>query len=383
MSSEAYARALSREAGIWTPFMFTVAYADDQNTERAMVFGLYSDAFRNTQGYLVEIEAEQLAQILADYNQKMAGLSADEQIEVSKIVTKRYLAYVDVAVHDLEIQTKEKKADSESEMWDAKFAALDADRAALVTEASKVAAEAKRIQARIEVLQAEILIEGINQSMVDIEISEKEIELSKKSLAILSAANDIIKIQLDIIETGMKMVDIDLQVAKTSIGISEANAQIAKTPIIQSELDIAISQVAAANAELLTYDSKLALVDDKKVAVGKEISHVDDLVNHEQSMQLAKRDQLSEEHDAKIYSITSEETRTISNLQHKEDSSENEVTIAGLEKEATATIDAQKLTVNAAQISAASSQKAAAIDAAETIAGANMITTLTHQIGGK
>src|SRR5574344_336557 len=185
MSTDAYQRNQNRETFLFNPFTYSFPFSSLQTDARTTVFGLYSNSYVNGQGYLIAIEAQELANVLADYNEKIARLSYEEQTILADIVTKRYLANIDKLIHDNKMVTYNLKIAAEEAEWDAKVAALSADQAALTTLAAKVASETDKTNARIQELQAMTQIESYNQSAMDIEIAEKELELSKEDLKIL------------------------------------------------------------------------------------------------------------------------------------------------------------------------------------------------------
>ena len=381
MSAEAYARSISRESQTWNPFVYAIAYTDDQNTERIIVFGLYADAYLNRHGYLVEYEADELAALLSDYNQKIEQLDAEEQNTLADIVTKRYLAGIDKQIHDSKMETKADKIDAESEEWDAKFAALEADRDALETMAAKLAVEIVKTEARIAELEALIETESVQQSYVDVEIAEKEITLARKDIEILQTANEILRIQMQTVEAAMKVVDIDMEIARTSISIAEAEARMGKTDLLRAELDVMESRVAASEADLETYDSKADLATKKMEVAQAELDQYADLETFEGTLLTAKTEKENVDLESRLAEIESRKAGALANSQFRQDASKNNIDISELEAVATETIDEHKIDVDQEQLSAARTRYTAAIRAAEMLAAANITTTLTHKIG--
>ena len=94
MSIEAYGRAMVRELTLWDPFNYSFPFDVNQLSDRAIVYGLYADAYINGHEYLTEVEAVELANLLNDYNAKLAELTTQQQVVLKDIVSKRYLAGV-------------------------------------------------------------------------------------------------------------------------------------------------------------------------------------------------------------------------------------------------------------------------------------------------
>jgi hypothetical protein len=109
-----------------------------------VIYGLYSGLHFNTNKYLYQTEAVSLAALVADYTQKLAALTQQEQIAVMEITSKRYLATLDKIMHDEKMVTKEQGLQSEDDMATTKLAALETDRVALGTMSAKVTAEIEK-----------------------------------------------------------------------------------------------------------------------------------------------------------------------------------------------------------------------------------------------
>jgi len=175
---------------------------------------------------------------LSDYSSKIAELSAQEQIVVADIVSKRYLAGIDKLIHDQKMATKQAEIDSDSAIMDARIDALDADRAALTTLAAKVASETTKTTARITELQAYIQQEGINLNLADIEVAEKAIASARLDNQKLDVANEILRIQIETVAAAQELVDIDLRISRAKVDIADTNRSIAKIGLLADDLTI-------------------------------------------------------------------------------------------------------------------------------------------------
>lgn len=112
MSTEAYGRNTAREVRIWTPFSYSWRFSDTEVIERITIFGLYSGSYLNGQAYLQNVESAELANLLADYNNKIAGLTNQETLVLADIASKRYLAGIDKLIHDQKMITEQQKIDN-------------------------------------------------------------------------------------------------------------------------------------------------------------------------------------------------------------------------------------------------------------------------------
>jgi len=376
-----YERAISRENRLWTPYAYSFPFETAQVTERVIVYGLYSGAYLNLHDYLSEIEAVELANLLNDYNAKIAELTTQEQIVVADIVSKRYLVGIDRLIHNQKLATKSAGITADDEGWDAKIAALSADQAALETLAAKVVVENEKTEARITELEAYIKIEGIKLSEVDIEIAEKEIQSSKADIEILNAVNAVLRIQTDTIIAATRLIDIDTEIARAKADISQTDASIAKigllafdlereqaqTTIIEGERDLAsaranlaVAKSGGMDSELTFYESTLPQQSNTEKEKIREAMNQKDTVRHD------KLDQEKGEKD-----LSRDVRGNESKLGPK---------FAEADAIAQVAIDTQKLATMYSSSFDRNAKTVAAIQAEELLAAANILTTLKHYV---
>ncbi len=275
MSGNAYNRAVARETKIWKPFGYSFPFTLHQAADRIIIMGLYASSYLNNHKYLQEVESEELAYLLADYNAKMAELTTQQQIVVADIVGKRYLASVDKLIHDQKMISKQQGIDYDNALMDAKFAALEADRAALTTMSSKIETARINNEAKIAQLQAYIQIEGYNKDAVEIEISEKEIQSAKVDIRKIDAQNDILKIQNETVAADTRLnkaefekLEKEIQSGRVDIRKVDTQNDILK---IQNETVAADTRLNKAEFEKLEKEIQSGRVDIRKVDTQNDI----------------------------------------------------------------------------------------------------------------
>ena len=380
MSNDAYQRSSARESKVWKPFSYSFPFSAEQITDRVIIYGLYSDSHLNQHGYLIEVEATDLLNLLNDYNSKISNLNMQEQNVLTDIVTKRYLAGIDKLIHDEKMITEGQKISAQDAEWTAKIVALDTDRAALVTLAARVTSETAKINARITELQAYIDTEGYARSEVDIEIANKEIQLAEKDIAILDAANAILKIQLEVVTKGMELVDIDLQKSKTQNEIESIKRSIARTGILESELKVEQAQTIAATTEKELYISRTALAGKKVEEANKAVDLYGSLVAHETETGVKKVDERDAEQTRRISSISDKEDSVLFNTSLKKDAADFDAVTITNERTVQEKLDQDKINIDTTQSSNKFTINAATIVAATLLAAAHISTELTHTI---
>jgi hypothetical protein len=383
MSNDAYQRSNARESKFWKPFSYSFPFSADQTTDRVIIYGLYSDSHLNQHGYLIEVEATDLLNMLNDYNSKISNLNMQEQNVLADIVAKRYLAGIDKLIHDEKMITEGQKISAQDAEWTAKITALDTDRAALVTLAARVTSETAKINARITELQAYIETEGYARSEVDIEIASKEIQLAEKDIAILDAANAILKIQLEVVNKGMELVDIDLQKVKTQNEIESIKRSIARTGLLESELEVEQAQTVAATAEKELYISRTTLAGKRVDAANKEADLYGSLVTHETEIGIKKVDERDADQTRKLSSISDREDSALFNTSLKKDAADFDATTITDGRTVQEKLDQDKINIDTTQAGNKFTINAATITAATLLAAALISTELTHTIQKK
>jgi hypothetical protein len=381
MSTDAYARQTQRESYIWKPFVYSFPFNDNQTQDRSIIFGLYANSYLNSQGYLAELESEDLANLLADYNSKISGLTNEQLIVVADISSKRYIASVDQLIHDNKMTTQRAKIDAESDEWDAKIAALSADEAALSTMAVKVATEIEKTNARIAELEAYIEMEGINLSQVDIEIAEKEIQSAKLDVQKLNTANEILRIQLETVNKASDLVDIDVRIARTKADVAETERNIAKIDLLENDVTIEQAQTTIAEAEEDVEETKNTLIIAKGADLTADKAFQASLLAREATNFNNKGDLIELNFEIKENNLIMDEERNRASNDNRVALAELERDLAEVNKTAQATIDSYEASEMFGRVADVTAEVDAAISAKEALLEKPLIQVLTHMIG--
>jgi len=380
MSTEAFARSAAREAKIWEPFVYSFPFDEAQTTDRSVIFGLYSSAYLNRNKYLLEIETEDLANLLADYNAKMSDLTNQETILVNDIVSRRYLAGIDTLIHNKKMETKLTGIEADDALWDAKIAALATDRAALATMAVKVASETEKTAARINEIQSYIEMESIHLDMADIEIAEKEIQAAKVDIQKLDAANEILRIQINTVQTAQELIDVDAKMARLRVEIAETDRAMNKIDLVGNELTIEKARTDVAEAELPVAAGRVTLAQAKTTETQDEIDYIATLLTQAATNYQNRIALMDTRQTGKTNAITM-------NRQEKDLQYSHKINLADLEiafTEAAATLqtqlDASKANVLTMKAANMWSKAMASVQAQQSLAAAKIASTLTHVI---
>lgn len=380
MSTEAYSRSIAREAKVWTPFIYSFPFDTTQTTDRSTIFGLYSSAYLNRNKYLLEFETEDLANMLADYNLKMADLTNQETIIVNDIVSRRYLAGIDKLIHDKKMETKEDRIEADDALWDAKTEALATDRAALETMAVKITSETEKTAARITEIEAYLEMESIHLDMADIEIAEKEIQSAKVDIQKLDAANAVLKIQIDTVRTAQELIDIDAKIARVRVEIAETNRALNKIDLLENELTIEQARTDIAEAELPVAAARVTLAQAKKTEAQDEIDYISTLEAQETTNHQNKIVLMDTKQTGRVSSITMNRQEKDLKYAHKLDLADLEIAFMQADAALQPQLDASKVSILTYKAANEWSKAITAVNAAEALAAANITSTLTHVV---
>lgn len=381
MSTGAYARHTARETMIWPEFEYSYLFGDYEVLERDIIFGLYSGSYLNGQGYLQEVESEELANLLTDYNNKISELTTAQTVVVADIASKRYLAGIDKALHDQKMTTAQQKIDMENALADARYAALASDQAALTTMAVKVATETEKTAARITELEAYIEIEGMNLSRAELEIAEKELQSLKVDHQKLEVTNEILRIQIQTTKTAKELLDIDVQVSRTEVNIADTERAIAKIGLLANDLEIEQAQTDLAQAEIPVSEARITLAQARNDDAEADLLYIaNTLMDREDTIFNQKSDLLNLQKTVKEYALTRSTDEKLLRNELQIDAAEASKVLAEDNQTSQVRIDAIRVDGITKKAAEAWLNAHAAINAHRTLINADIATQLTHMI---
>jgi hypothetical protein len=380
MSTEAYLRADTRNNSIWGRFLYQSPVNESQDSERTIIYGLYSHSQSNQNKYLKEIEDAELLNLLSNYNSKISELTTNEQILVQEIVSKRYLAGIDKLIHDQKMATQSAKITAEGEEWDAKIAALATDSAALDTMMAKVDSETEKKNARIAELEAYIETEGYHLTAVDVEIAEKTIQSSKVDIEVLNAANAILRIQADTVAKASELVEIELRIAKIKIDSANTDRDIAKIDLLANDLTIEQAKTEIEEDEIPLAAAKVTLAGLKVDELDAEIAYVATQNAQEATSFNNKINLMNTKQTGKYNALVMNNLERDLVRDQKLNLSELEMDFIEADATIQALLDAAKINVMNNKVSNFWLKCQAAINVASKMAAANIASTLTHTV---
>lgn len=267
MSEELYNRAMIREQSIWPSFLYNLPEAE---STKAIIFGLYANAYLLGHNYLRDIEAEELQRLVDVYDSNMSELDMHNQNLVLEIASKKYIKAIEIQIKNNILNTKTQQLNAAEREYDAKLEALDVDQKALETKRAQIELARDRAELKNKDLTARITLEELAQNYVAVEISKKELEVSRENLKQLTAGLRGIEIQIEITNVACQITELEASKSGYIADNATMETQIATIEASKNEYTANIveinTQVAITEASKIEYDADIAEAD---IAIAK------------------------------------------------------------------------------------------------------------------
>ena len=377
----AFDRAFVRETTIWPPFIHTNPFDHDVAGMRKIIFGLYAMTYRQGFAYLEEVTAEELQRLLDQYEASMAELDADQQALVIDIASRRYVDAIDRAIKQAGLETKARGLDAKEIEVGYKEDALEVDRAELQTKREQIQLAKDKAEVAIKELEAKIQLEGLEQKMAEVDVARRQLELQKTILAAVEAALKGINIQISIADAAYDLVAMDAEKAKLIADLSTLDAQIARTFLAKLELNIDQAELDAIKYDITeTLGARLKLMEARRDTALKELEGLEDQTDRAALIHLANLDEQIARTAAALQRISDREAEAVARKDIRKADAAQDLSIALAKNESEIQITEKRTDVPRVRAANQRQLSEAAIEAAKTIAMANIVNTLTHQI---
>jgi len=390
---------------------------------------------------LVDTYTLNMAQLTNDEAQTVLDIAAKRYVEG---ITQQIHA-ADIVTRGQKLDSLDAEYDAKTEALDADYAALETQRQKVALAWDKAAQKIKDLQMRVELetvnqqfvevditeqelkaARADLAVieAGLKGLDIQLAITETGIKITNTNLEITEADSRVDEIGIQVAETEVQESGVDLDITNAGISLSKAEAQGERTKVDtkgvairvaetefqtveteakKSQIDAEISKINADTARLALVDSELTIVQaDKRVtqaenellvqdkymidSQGENVTAETDFRNNQKDIQedLDEKnlDQDQSEHDFAM-EMSQKETEFEDGMKDKKVE-----LLAGAKRDLVDNIretkyeDAQdkadQLDVKAR---AQELYKDAAIEAAQLLADANLMTTLTHSVG--
>jgi hypothetical protein len=383
MSEAIFNRGINRELKIWTPFTYHGApFNARMKGDRSVIFGLYAATYKHGFNYLEDIESEDLQKLIDIYNMNMNQLDGDQQALILEIAAKEYVKNVEMRIRNLRLDTKERRIDAANEEIDYRIDALKADNAELETKRIQIDLEKEKADMEIREIESKIRLEEIEQDFIDIEISNKQIDLARTEARILDSALKALNIQLAIVQVGLEITETDVRKTNYQADIAKIYADIAQKELGSQGLAVDEAELAAFlySIERLS-EERSALITDKGAIITQEITNIASQKAKESELEAAMLEEEGEKKTARRTTLELKKESALDgkNISQREDDMAEDIAADG--KVSKMDMADKKTEIPDARITAALNAANAAIEAATKLAAANIVNTLTHELG--
>jgi chromosome segregation ATPase len=397
-------RMKARGRTIWPSFLHNIpGIVAIQTANRAIIFGVYSGAYLHGYNYLIDVTMDEITLMVRRYDMAMSELTAEEQRLVIENVAKTYLENQKLAIMDAKLLNQGRKLEQKIADVDAKDSAISVDMATLAEKQSEYQSALAKAQTRLLEIEARIADQEYDTEQVDAEIIRQQLVAAKANVDALETGVRALEIQAQIAEAGYRLSMIPIQaaeinadisqlaykvanvtadIAETQASTAQLTAKTAEESTAAEELYAAVAQTNAYRAETATIDQKVTLYTQRVAAAETEVSVIIPALSNAIQKEL---DADLEAQDAKNTHQVNQYNNSTASHNAKKDAS-NAIT---REETAAHVAEAAKIGQNAqlkndlieARKEARGNELSGAEEAARIMAEANIVNTLTHQIG--
>lgn len=399
-------RGRVRGQGIFPLFKYQIpgVHPDGAYREREIIFGLYAGAYLHGYNYLSDITAEDLAQAVAKFDSAVAEMSAEEARVLVEIAAKRYIQNQELAVRDAAILNKRAKLANQTEEMDAKVAALEADRAAIDTQMARLNVAREKIVVEVDDLNTKIAEQSVDSAMTDAEIARQELAARKAALDLVEVGIRALEIQASIADAAYRLAEVGVRKADAQADVANLNLEEQEVDIRKSDIEADTAQLRARAATETLVESDLKVEQAQLFALREEVNTIGpakrDIIQRKIEMNQSEKEAVIDLKDAAndeatAEAIAQEARNDLIEAQHrnradlyyrKKIASDREKTL-----ELTSVIPGEKEIIEKqseagdalddARVYANDRRNDGAYQAAGKIMEANIVNTLTHQIG--
>jgi hypothetical protein len=381
---ELFDRATTRERTIWPSFVYAGPFDADVTGMRKTIFGLYAMSYRHGHASLDEITSEELQRLLEQYEAAMSELDAQEQALVLDMASKRYIDAIDRAIKQAALTTKSKNLDAKEIEIGYKEDALDVDREELQTKRNQIQLAKDKAEVAIEELETRIELESLEQQYVEVDKSKRQLEHQRAQLSVLESVIKGIDIQIAINEAALQTAEISADKSKLQADIATIESQIARAGLIEKEIEVDEAEIDAIEHDLTEmreaklgpvglHEKRKEILEEEKGELEKYDERLDVLYTEEDQ-------ELTNKENAVKDRLKDKDTEAAARLDIRIDDVDQDREFSETKKIHRISIANERAKIPAKRASAQKKTSSAAIAAAEKIASANIVNTLTHQI---
>ena len=259
---------------------------------------------------------------------------------------------------------------------------LDSELAELKNQNDRIKSDTKNKKVDFVLFDVDYERAKLKPALIDVELKELDVKIKKEEIKVIELETEknnveaqIEEVKLDVKKVGVQLAEIDVDIAL--IKTKEARENLLK---IDKEI-INLREINTSSEITAKKEAQLALIESDVSILKAKIAASEAYAEIEGNEQINRKYKLQAEHDFRIAMTALDKELSIHKADTKITSYSEDLEIAKDQEEYHVKEDKKRITVPASQIQAAQNASNAAIDAAKTMASADILNTLTHKIG--
>lgn len=257
-----YERARQREQAVWAAFQVGVKINSLAAAFKGIQFGLY-DLFGNLGvDYYEALSLEEIVLLTEEHAVAMEEINAEDQQVAIDIAAREYVMAIDDAIQKEAIRVKGVQVANETDIMDAKVAALSSNEAYLTTVEAQLTATTAETTNRIATLTKHLSMEGTYLSLEEMNNKQAEIRKLQSDLSKLNALENVVKLQIQTNRSAMELATKPEELARVEAMADQYAARVAQAEADEQEFFhrklMVASSIADMEAEIAGYDARIA-----------------------------------------------------------------------------------------------------------------------------
>jgi len=257
-------------------------------------------------------------------------------------------------------------------------------------------ADIAELQNRLVNTQLDVVSRGIDTALLDVDIAKAYLDIAGvdtdiKEMTARTARESAkqIELQTDIAMMDVRVVELQLDVDRVAVQLADIQTDIVMIDVrmMQDDLIRIDQRIAELRRETTAYEiptkkaAQISAVEKQITILHTKLAATMDYQNLENDMYASRTNKQNSEQTYRLSMARLDKELSLHRAEMRIESLSKNVLIANEQNTYQAREDSQHNRIPASQIVATIAGKNAAIDAAKTMATANIVNTLTHMIG--
>jgi hypothetical protein len=259
---------------------------------------------------------------------------------------------------------------------------LDSEIAMIELRTAKAKVDTSSKNVDTSLLDVDIAKANLDVAMVDVDIQKLEVKVAQEGAKAIQLETDTALVAVKVAELQLSADKVDVQLAEIEADIAMLDVRMLKEDLLALDQEIIEAKRDAIAYEIpLKKEAQIALIAKQVEVLGAKVAAAETYLTIENSAHASRQTKQTAEQAFRVAMAILGDEMSVHRAEARIESLSGDVTLAEESAEYKEMEDTEQIKVPDAQVSAARTRKNAAIDAAETMATADILNTLTHEIG--